>query len=513
MKTREERTPLPSAIDAAHFRHVLGRFPTGVTVIAAMAGGTPCGFAVGSFFSVSLGPPLVGFCAGKGSTSWPGIRAAGSFCANVLAEDQEAACRSTTPAITKSASAACASWQCNARSAPCCSSAVGTARWPGSGRVPRRTPCMDIFAFGEEQHELRRTVRAFLEDKSPETEVRRLMETADGYDPAVWRQLGQQLGLQGLAIPEEFGGSGFGYVELGIVLEEMGAALLCAPYFSSVVLAANALLHAGDDAAKKQFLPGIASGETIATLALTEESGRWDESGITLEASSSGDGWRLTGSKMFVLDGCTAALIVVAARTAAGVTLFTVPGDATGLTRIPLSTMDLTRKQARLEFADTPARILGPEGAGWNTMTRVLELAAVALAAEQVGGARKVLEMAVGYAKLRVQFGRPIGSFQAIKHKCADMLVEVESARSAAYYAMWAAGEPSGDLAVAASLAKVCCSEAFCHGAAGNIQIHGGIGFSWEHPAHLYLKRAKSSELLFGDPVRHRKLLAGHIGI
>ena len=369
------------------------------------------------------------------------------------------------------------------------------------------------FAFSEEQEELRKTVRAFLESKSPETAVREQMETENGFDPAVWSQMGDQMGLQGLSIPEEFGGSGFGFIELGVVLEEMGRALLCAPFFSSVVLAANALLLSGDDAAKKKYLPGIAAGETIATLATTEPSGKWDEKGITTKAEGSGSDWKITGSKMFVIDGATASLIIVGARTSKGVSLFAVDGDAKGLTRTSLSTMDQTRKQAKLEFNATPATLIGTDGKGWDVLSQVFDLAAVALAAEQVGGAQKVLEMAVEYAKVRVQFGRPIGSFQAIKHKCADMLLEVESAKSAAYYGMWCAAEMNDELASVASLAKAYCSEAYFHAAAENIQIHGGIGFTWEHPAHLYFKRAKSSELLFGDPTYHRELLAQRIGI
>jgi alkylation response protein AidB-like acyl-CoA dehydrogenase len=369
------------------------------------------------------------------------------------------------------------------------------------------------FAFTEEQDELRSTVRAFLESKSAESAVREQMETERGYDEAVWRQMAEQMGLQGLHIPEAYGGSGFGYIELGIVLEEMGRALLCAPFFSSVVLAANTLIHSGDEDAKQKYLPGIASGETIATVAFTEPSGKWDEAGITMQASGSGDSWTLTGEKMFVVDGHTANLIVAAARTGAGVSLFAVDGDASGLTRTALSTMDQTRKQARLVFADTPATLIGTDGAGWDVLSTVLDLVAVGLAAEQVGGAQKVLEMAVEYAKVRVQFGRPIGSFQAIKHKCADMLLEVESAKSAAYYGLWCASEMNDELPSVASLAKAYCSEAYFHATAENIQIHGGIGFTWEHPAHLYFKRAKSSELMFGDPTYHRELLAQRIGI
>ncbi len=369
------------------------------------------------------------------------------------------------------------------------------------------------FAFSDEQEQLREFVRSFLDDKSPEAAVREQMETDRGYDPDVWSQMAEQMGLQAIAIPEEFGGQGFGFVELIVVLEEMGRSLLCAPFFSSVVLAANTLLLSGDDAAKRAHLPGIAAGETIATLALTEENGRWDETGVTMIASPAGDGWTLNGTKSYVLDGYTADLVLVAARTDKGVSLFSVDAGADGLTRTPLSTMDQTRKQAKLDFVDVAAVLVGTEGEGWSVLETVLDLAAVALAAEQVGGAQMCLDMSVEYAKVRVQFGRPIGSFQAIKHKCADMLLEVESAKSAAYYAGWCAAEMNDELPQVASLAKSYCSEAYFHASAENIQIHGGIGFTWEHPAHLYFKRAKSSELMFGDPTYHRELLAQRIGL
>jgi alkylation response protein AidB-like acyl-CoA dehydrogenase len=369
------------------------------------------------------------------------------------------------------------------------------------------------FGFSEEQEELRRLVRRFLEEKSPETEVRRLMATTEGYDEAVWRQMADQLGLQAMIIPEAHGGAGFGYAELEVVLEEMGAALLCAPYFSTVALATNALLTANDEVAMKQWLPSIALGDTIATLAITEDSGRWELDAITTPAKKTNDAWTLSGHKSFVIDGHTAGLILVAARTAAGISLFAVEADATGLTRTPLATMDQTRKQARLEFADTPATLVGRDGDAGPGLEKTLQLAAVALAAEQVGGAQRVLDNAVDYAKNRMQFGRPIGSFQAIKHKCADMLLQVESAKSAAYYGAWAAATDDEELALAASLAKSYCSEAYFHCAAENIQIHGGIGFTWEHHAHLYFKRAKSSELLLGDPAYHRELLAQRLGI
>jgi alkylation response protein AidB-like acyl-CoA dehydrogenase len=370
-----------------------------------------------------------------------------------------------------------------------------------------------IFAFSEEQQEFRSMVRRFVEANSSEAAVREQMETERGFDPAVWSGMAGQLGLQSLVIPEVFGGQGFSQVELSIVLEEMGRSLLCAPYFSTVVLAVNCLLQAGDEDAKRTLLPGIASGETIATLAFSEPSGRWDSAGIEATARNDGRAWRIHGTKLYVLDGHIADVVLVAARTAAGVSLFHVAGDADGLTRTPLATLDPTRKQARLEFEGAPATLIGSDGSGSRVLSTVRDLAAVSLAAEQVGGAQRCLEMSVAYAMERVQFGRPIGSFQAIKHKCADMLLEVESARSAAYYAGWCAFERSDELPAVASLAKACCSDAYVHAASENIQVHGGIGFTWEHPAHLYFRRAKSADLLLGDSTYHRELLAQRIHV
>jgi alkylation response protein AidB-like acyl-CoA dehydrogenase len=326
--------------------------------------------------------------------------------------------------------------------------------------------------------------------------------------------MADQLGLQGIAVPEEYEGSGYGYLELGIVFEEMGRALLCAPYLSTVALAAEALLRCGDEAARKDLLPGLATGRAIGTLAVLEQPGRWDEAGVRTRAHRSGAGWVLDGGKRHVPDGHIADLIMVAARTPAGVGLFAVDGAAPGLRRVPVPTMDQTRKQAHLEFVGTPARLVGDSGGGWPVIRRVLDATAVLLAAEQVGGASRVVEMATEYAGLRVQFGRPIGSFQAVKHLCADMLTEAEAARSAAYYGLWAlASEAPEDLPVAASLAKVYCSEAYSKIAGDAIQVHGGIGFTWEHPAHLYFKRAKSGEAMFGTRTYHRDLLAARLGL
>ena len=369
------------------------------------------------------------------------------------------------------------------------------------------------FGFSEEQEELRKMVKRFLEEKSPESEVRRLMATPEGYDTAVWDQMAKELALQGLGIPEEYGGQGFGPVELYVVFEEMGAALFCSPYFSTVALAANALLFVGTDADKSTYLPGIASGDTIATVALTDDAGQWDLSTTSTTATAAGDGFVLNGVRSYVTDGNTASLLLVPAMTAQGLSLFAVAGDAAGVERESLATMDQTRKQSRVVFTDAPARLIGVEGAALEGLETTVQVAAAALSAEQVGGAQRVLTNAVEYAKNRVQFGRPIGSFQAIKHKCADMLLDVESAKSAAYYAAWAAQERNDELAIASSLAKSFCSEAYFHCAAENIQIHGGIGFTWEHHAHLYFKRAKSSELFLGDPAYHRELLAQRLGI
>ncbi len=374
------------------------------------------------------------------------------------------------------------------------------------------------FSFSDEQEELRRVVRSFLEDKSPPAEVRRLMETTSGYDREVWRQLSEDLGLAAVHVPEEYDGQGFSFVELCIVLEEMGRALLCAPYFGSIALAANAILNGANETRKKELLPAIAAGETIATLALSEPSGRWDASGVELTATPANGSFRLDGVKTLVLDGHTADLVVVVARAPGssgndGLSFLTVLGDASGLTRRVLSTVDATRKQARLEFSGVQGELLGELGDGAAALERTLDLASIALANEMVGGAQKLLETSVEYAKERVQFGRPIGSFQAIKHKCADMLIEVELAKSAAYYAAAAVSEGDEELPALAALAKALVSDTYRQAAAENIQIHGGVGFTWENDAHLYFRRAKGSEVFLGDPTYHRERFAQHSGI
>jgi alkylation response protein AidB-like acyl-CoA dehydrogenase len=368
-----------------------------------------------------------------------------------------------------------------------------------------------IFTFTDEHQQLAAGLRRFLEDKSPSAEVRRLMATEPGYDPKTWAQLAGQLGLQGLVIPEKYGGAGAGPVELALACEEMGRALLCAPFFATAVLATYALLHSGDQAAAEEFLPGVAEGTTIATLAGPEDDGSWSAEGVATRARRDGDGYLLDGRKSFVLDGHVADLILVVAHAEAGPSLFAVRGDAEGLTRRPLTTLDLTRKQAALTLDGVRAALVGTEGGAADVVARTLRLAVVALAAEQVGGAQRCLDMSVEYAKIRMQFGRPIGSFQAIRHMCTDMLLEVESARSAAYYAAWAAQDESDELPLVSSMAKAYCSEAYFRAAADNIQIHGGIGFTWEHDAHLYYRRAKSTELMLGTPGEHREIAAGYL--
>lgn len=377
------------------------------------------------------------------------------------------------------------------------------------------------FAFSQDQDELRRAARRFLEVASSEERVRAAMETEQGYDSATWEQLSEELAWTALTIPEEYGGLGMSYLDLHPLMEEMGRALLCSPFFSTICLGANALLLGGNGVQKERHLPGIAAGEATATLAYAEKNGQLDAAGIEATCSRTAAGYILRGTKSYVLDGHTADLLIVAARTensegAEGVSLFLVPGDADGVKRAWLPTMDQTRRLASVELNDVvvpPDALVGEEGRGWALCERTLDLARIALAAEQVGAAEMCLDMSVEYAKVRKQFGRPIGSFQAIKHKCADMLMMIESARSAAFYASALAGQGERDLEEAASSAKAFCSDAFFHCAAENIQIHGGIGFTWEHAAHMYFKRAKAAEVLFGAPSFHRERVAKRMGL
>ena len=371
------------------------------------------------------------------------------------------------------------------------------------------------FAFTEEQEQFRDIVGRFLRDTSPTVEVRRLMETGAGFDAKVWDRMNRELGLSAVQIPEAFGGQGFSFVEVGIVCEEMGRALLCAPYFSSAVLTAGAIVHAGDDARKTDLLPPLACGERRGALAVTEPNGRWDAAAIETVATRNGTAWRLDGEKSFVIDGHTADCIVVAARLPGstgedGISFFTVDGEAAGLVRQLLRTLDATRKQARLTFRNVAAEPLGEPGSSAAALARVRIDAITALANEMVGGAQQMLDTAIEYTKLRMQFGRQIGSFQAVKHKCADMLLEVELAKSAAYQAAAAVAEGDPEAPALASLAKAAASDTYLRAAADCIQLHGGIGFTWDNDTHLWFKRAKSSEAMFGDAAHHRELMMRH---
>src|ERR1700722_6181287 len=376
--------------------------------------------------------------------------------------------------------------------------------------------------YSAEHDELRQVVRHFLGERSPSHEVRRLMEAGESRDDQAWSLLAGQLGLTGTAVPGRCGGGGYGPVELGIVLEEMGGALLVAPYFATVALAGQLLAASGDEDAMARWLPGIADGSLTATLAVAEDSGSWNLAEVAATARAADGGWAVTGDKLFVIDGDTADLLLVVAHAPDGPGMFAVErsaagngaarNGAAGLESARLDTLDLTRALASVTLRETPAiRVGAGRDAAWLSQARDLALAA--LAAEQLGGAARCLDMSVGYAKVREQFGRPIGSFQAIKHKCANMLLDVECGRSAVQHASEAVAGRQPDAPLAAALAYIHCSQAFTRAAKECIQIHGGIGYTWEHDAHLYLRRAKSSQLLFGPPARQRARLAELAGI
>lgn len=362
-----------------------------------------------------------------------------------------------------------------------------------------------------EHLELRDELRHFLEVTSPMTEVRRLMETPLGYAPDVWARMARELRLPGLAIPEKYGGLGFGPAEQVVAGEELGRALLCSPYFSSAVLAASALLSADDEALRAELLPKIVDGSSIVTLAVPEDDGIWRAGHPRTRAACVADGFVLTGRKPYVPDGHVADILLVTACTDGGPCLFAVDARAQGLAMRPYPAIDPTRRQVAVELRQVPARLVGRIGTAAEVIDRTVWRALPALAAEQVGGAQRCLELSVEYAKLRRQFGQPIGNFQAIRHKCADMRIEVESARWTAHYAALSAARDPDGLPLTASLAKICCSEAFCHVAAENIQIHGGTGFAGDHEAHLYYRRAKWAEMLLGSPSSYQEIAASHL--
>jgi alkylation response protein AidB-like acyl-CoA dehydrogenase len=377
------------------------------------------------------------------------------------------------------------------------------------------------FSFSEEQQELRTTARAFLAEACPPEQVRVAMESALGYDEKLWAKIGGELGWTAMVVPESCGGLGLSWVELVALQEVIGEALAPSPFFASVCLGANAILSAGDAAQQAALLPGIAEGRTRGALALAEASGRWDASGVASTCERSGNDYVLRGEKRYVVDGASADLIVLAARApgsqaASGVSLFALPGNSAGLSREAIPTLDQTRRLATLRLAGVrvPASArLGAEGEAWPALETALQRAAIALAAEQLGGAQRALDLAVAYAKERVQFGRPIGSFQSLKHTLADVMVRVEAARSAVYYAGCVAASGGDALPAAASMAKATATDAFSFATARALQVFGGVGFTWEYDVHLYFKRARSSATLLGDASWHRELVARAIGL
>ncbi len=376
------------------------------------------------------------------------------------------------------------------------------------------------FGFNQEQELLRNTARKFLENECTSEFVRARMAEPAGVTDAFWTKLAEQ-GWTGLVYPEEFGGTGLGFVDLTVLMEEMGRAVMPGPFFSTL-LGGLTILEAGSAAQKKEWLTKIAGGEAKAALAFTEPNARWDAAAVAVTAREAGGKYTLSGTKLFVLDAHVADVIVVVARTREskrpeeGLSLFLVPKGARGLTVKLLPTMDQTRKLCEVKFDDVVVgaeALLGPRDGAWAPLARVLDRATVALCAEMCGGAQRVLDMTTEYAKIRIAFGKPIGSYQGVKHRAADMLVESENAKSLTYYAAWAVDENVPEAPLAASMAKAYASDAFRKIAGAGIQLHGGIGFTWEHDLHLYFKRAKSSEFTFGDATYHRERVAQLINL
>jgi alkylation response protein AidB-like acyl-CoA dehydrogenase len=377
------------------------------------------------------------------------------------------------------------------------------------------------FGFTQEQEMIRSQAADFLKNECPIAFVRESMNVEHGFSSGLWEKM-NSMGWLGLIFPEEHGGAGLSFVELAIVLEEMGRTLAPGPFFSTVVLAGLTLLEAGSAEQKKIWLEPLAGGKLKGTLALLEQDGGWDASGISLRAERSGSGYVLNGTKLFVPDAHISDLILCVARTGEGaksedgVTILAIDRKSDGLAVSRLATLDMTRRwyEVSLDRVRVPAsRVLGGVGRGWPVIENVLNKAAIGLSAEMAGGSARALGMSVEYSKLRFQFGRPIGSFQAIQHKCADMLLVTESAKSAVYAAAWAASQQGENLSLFASITKAYAGDAYTKVAGDAIQIHGGMGFTWENDAHLYFKRAKADAVTFGDASYHRERVAGLIGL
>jgi alkylation response protein AidB-like acyl-CoA dehydrogenase len=369
-----------------------------------------------------------------------------------------------------------------------------------------------VQASPAEIEELRRSIREFAQGSLPPRAARRVADEGDAFDQSSWQVIAESMGLAAIGVPPEYGGAGYSFTELGIVLEELGRALTPVPFLSSAVVSTAALLDCGDEQARQELLPGIAAGTTIATVVLggLEEWPAPDR--LAIIATADGGKYQLDGGADFVLDAGGAGVLLVVAALDEGWGLFAVkPSTASVVCR--RSALDLTRPVHSVSFTAAPARLLGCGPAPWPGLSAVISKLSVALACEQVGGTAHCLDMTVAYAKIRHQFGRPIGSFQAIKHRCADLLVELEAARSLAYHARDLAATSSPGLSEAAAAAAAWCADVYVHTAQETIQLHGGIGFTWEHDAHLHLRRARAGQLLFGTPRAHRRALADAMGI
>jgi alkylation response protein AidB-like acyl-CoA dehydrogenase len=364
------------------------------------------------------------------------------------------------------------------------------------------------FGLTETQQTLKNTVRKFLAAECPMAEVRRLMDTDTAHDAALWRKMADQ-GWTGMLIPEQYGGFGMGMVEMAATLEEMGRALLPGAFFNTVLMAGSLIQSAGSEGQKQKYLGPIARGEAVATVAFLEESGAMAPEALRMQARASGGGHILNGTKLLVPSAGVADYLVVVAKLDGELAVLVVPAKAAGLRITPMSSIDLTRKSYQVDFDGVEASdLLARGGAAMQALDRTRGIATVGLVAEMVGGMQRLLEITVEYAKTRKQFGRPIGQFQAVQHQCADMLVMTESSRSAAYYAAYAIEEGIPEARVAVSVAKMYASDAYRKVGNRAIQVHGGMGFTWENDCHLYYRRAKVSELMFGDATFHREQIA-----
>ena len=370
------------------------------------------------------------------------------------------------------------------------------------------------FGLSDDQLLLQRSAAEFLASECPASLVREVARDEEGFPRGLYRHMAE-LGWLGLIVPDTYGGAGLSFLDLVLLLEQLGRAVVPGPFFSSAVLATLAIMLGGTSAQRQAWLPRLAAGDAVGTLAWLEASDRLDPAGVAARARKSGKAYRLSGQKLFVTDAHVADVIVAAFRSAGrgeeGVTLFLLPRDTPGVTIKPLPSIDLTRRPMEVRFEDVElpaAAVLGAEHKGWKTLARLFDAAAVALAADSLGGAERALELAVDYAKVREQFGRAIGSFQAVKHIAAEMVSEIEPARSLLWYAAYACDSVPRDAARAASMAKACLSDVYSHTTNRAVQIRGGIGFTWEHDLHFWFKRAKWNEFAFGDATYHRERLA-----